>query len=170
MKPHEKHSFIGMFSVTISAAVAKDKVIMWHIVGGNWNGTGAATMYEDQLKPALKRTWEKCTNYKIVEDGDRKGNMSGKGMAAKARAKIVPMTLPPRTPSLMPLDYPTWHTIIKKAMDDAPAGAETRSEFLKRLEEVARSLPKGYIVSTINRMRGNLEAIIEAKGYTPKND
>ena len=55
-KPREKHSFIGMPSVTISAAVAKDKIIMWYVVPGPWNGAAAATMYENQLKPALVRT------------------------------------------------------------------------------------------------------------------
>ena len=46
-KPREKHSFIGIPSVTISAAVAKDKVIMWHVVDSSWNGAAAATMYKD---------------------------------------------------------------------------------------------------------------------------
>ena len=46
-KPREKHSFLGMPSAIVSAAVAKDKVIMWHVVSGNWNGTAAAIMYEE---------------------------------------------------------------------------------------------------------------------------
>ena len=169
-KPHEKHSFIGIPSVTITAAVAKDKVIMWHIVEGSWNGAAAARMYEDHLKPALQRTWGKRALYHIVEDGDRKGNTSGKGISSKARAKIVAMTLPPRTPSLMPLDYAIWHKITTQVIDDAPAGTETRAAFLNRLKDIAYGLPKGYVMSTINRMRGNLQALIEARGYTPKND
>ena len=55
-KPREKHSFIGVPAVTISAAVAKDKIIMWHVVPGAWNGAAAATMYEEHLKPVLERT------------------------------------------------------------------------------------------------------------------
>lgn len=171
-KPREKHSFIGIPSVTISAAVAKDKVIMWYVVPGKWNGAAAAAMYEDHLQPALERTWGKRARYTIVEDGDRKGNVSTKGIAAKARSKIYPRTLPPRTPSLMPLDYSIWHSIVQKMIHNAPKTqkTETKDAFLKRLQDIAQSLPKGYVKSVIGRMRGNLQAIIEAKGYTPKND
>ena len=75
-KPREKHSFIGIPSVQISAAVASDKVIMWHVVPGSWNGTKAASMCKEHLKPALVRWYGKLPSYKTVEDGDRKGNTS----------------------------------------------------------------------------------------------
>jgi hypothetical protein len=171
-KPREKHSFIGIPSVTISAVVAKDKVIMWYVVPGPWNGAAAATMYENHLQPALARTWGKRARYTIVEDGDRKGNVSTKGIAAKARSKIYPMTLPPRTPSLMPLDYSIWQLIVKKMIDGAPKTkkSETKEVFLKRLQDIAQSLPKGYVKSVIGRMRPNLQALIDANGFTPKND
>lgn len=35
---------------------------------------------------------------------------------------------------------------------------------------VAKSLPKGSVNSVIGRMKGNIQALIDAKGYTPKND
>jgi len=82
-KPREKHSFLGIPSVTITAAVAKDKVIMWHQVKGSWNGAAAATMYEDHLKPALVRKWGRRSRYTIVEDGDRKGIPAGRGSRRK---------------------------------------------------------------------------------------
>ena len=44
-KPRMKHSFLGLPSVTISAAVAKDRIIMWEVVHGSWNGSAAAAMY-----------------------------------------------------------------------------------------------------------------------------
>ena len=170
-KPREKHSFIGMPSVTISAAVAKDKVIMWHVVEKKWNGASAAAMYTDHLRPALERTWGKRLSYTIVEDGDRKGNASNKGVAAKIRSKIRALTLPPRTPSLMPLDYSIWHTILKGVVKTSPKkGTETRGAFLKRLRGIALSLPKGYVKSVIHRMKDNIQALADARGYTPKND
>ena len=169
-KPREKHSFIGIPSVTISAAVAKDKVIMWHVVPTRWNGAAAATMYEDHLKPALVRSWGERARYTIIEDGDRKGNMSHKGKAAKVRAKIDSTMLPPRTPSLMPLDYSIWQTIVNKMMAGAPKNVETKAHFLKRLENLAKKLPKGYVKTVIGRMRGNVQALIDARGFTPKND
>ena len=66
---------------------------------GMWNGAQAASIYSNHLKPALERKWGKKRKFTIVEDGDRKGNYSGKGIDAKASAKIFPITLPPRTPS-----------------------------------------------------------------------
>lgn len=108
--------------------------------------------------------------YTVVEDGDRKGNQSGKGIAAKKNAKIFSMLLPPRTPSLMPLDYSIWSAIAKKLLDGAPETTETKENFLKRLRKVAKSLPKGYVQSVILRMKANLMALVDARGYTPKND
>ncbi len=115
-----EHSLVGIPSVIVSAVVAKDLAIMWHIVEGTWSGEAAALMYEKHLKPALVRAWSKRSQYTIVEDGDRKGNTSGTGIAAKARANILPMTLPPRTPSLMPLDFSIWHTILEKVIKGSP--------------------------------------------------
>ena len=169
-KPREKHSFLGMPSVTISAAVAKDKVIMWHVVE-KWNGSSAAVMYTDHLKPALERTWGKRASYTIVEDGDRKGNTSNKGVAAKDRSKIRGLTLPPRTPSLMPLDYSIWYKIGQEVVRTSPKKrTETKDAFLKRLRRIALSLPKGYIKSVIHRMRDNIKELADAGGYIPKND
>ena len=108
--------------------------------------------------------------FRIVEDGDRKGNYSGKGIEAKRQAKIRPIKLPPRTPSLMPLDYAIWNEIMKRLMAGAPEGNETKEKFLKRLHKVAMSLDKKYINKVILRMKPNLKALKEARGYTPKND
>lgn len=143
---------------------------MWHVVNGSWNGASAAEMYEKHLKPALARTWGKRSRYNVVEDGDRKGNTSGKGIAAKARAKIHATTLPPRTPSLMPLDYAIWKRIVDNMMKNAPKRAETKQEYLDRLRLVATSLPKGFIKSVIARMPKNIDALVDAEGFNPKND
>ena len=169
-KPREKHCFTGIPSVTISPAVAKDKVIMWHAVHGKWNAAAAAEMYEKHLKPALVRTWGKLARYRVVEDGDRKGNTSGKGIEAKARCNIAATTLPPRTPSLMPLDYAVWHAIVKRVAAGGPKGQESKESFLERLAAAATSLPKGFVKSVIARMKPNILALVDARGYTPKND
>ena len=170
-KPRQKHSFIGIPSVTISAAVAKDRVIMWHEVPGTWNGQQAADMYSGPLLKALKRTWGvNKRKFTIVEDGDTKGNQSGKGMKAKADKKIEPLTLPPRTPSLMPLDYAIWKKIVDETIAGAPNRTETKKEHLKRLQKVAKGLSRTYVSKVIRRMPANIDALIAAKGYTPKND
>ena len=170
IKPRDKHTFMGFPSVTVSAAVAKDRVIMWHIVEKSWNGASAADMYKGPLRNALRKTWGKRKRYTIVEDGDRKGNQSGKGVAAKREAKIRAMTLPPRTPAWMPLDYAVW-TAIENAMDStAPEGKESRGDHLARLEKCARSLPRGFVRKVIARMKGNIQGTIDARGFHAQND
>jgi len=163
-KPRQKHSFLGMPSVTHCAVVAKDSIIMWQEVSGSWNGAVAANVYEKHMKPALVRYWGEKPRYKIIEDGDRKGNASNKGIAAKARANIRAISLPPRTPSLMHLDYSIWQRIVKRVMDTAPNGTETRQDFLKRLRKIAKSLPKKYIKSQIAKMKSNVKALKDARG------
>ncbi len=54
--------------------------------------------------------------------------------------------------------------------EGSPKGHETNAEYLKRLRAVATSLPKGYVESVIGRVRENIQALIDAKGYTPRND
>jgi hypothetical protein len=169
-KPRDQHSFLGIPSVNITAAVAKDKIILWHVNVKSWGGNTAAVMYKDHLKPALVRKYGALARFKIVEDGDRKGNYSNKGIAAKKEVKIHPVKLPPRTPSLMPLDYAIWHRIVTQLMEEAPGGTETKKQFLDRLRVIAKSLPKSYIKSVIAKMKPNLKALVDARGYTPKND
>lgn len=169
-KPRTKHSFLGIPSVTISAAVAKDRVIMWHAHTKTWNGQTAAETYEGPLARALRRTWGSKRQYTLVEDGDRKGNQSGKGIKAKERAHIKSMTLPPRTPSWMPLDYSLWYEIDERMVKNAPRGTETKSAFLARLEHTARTLPRGMVRKVIGRMKRNIQAIVDARGWHPKND
>ena len=169
-KPRMKHSFLGIPSVTISAAVARDRVIMWNVVAGAWNGHAAASMYKGPLLQALRKTWGTRRRYTIVEDGDRKGNTSGLGLAAKANVKIHAMTLPPRTPSWMPLDYAIWKAVEDKMQETAPKGSESKVAYLKRLEHCARSLPRVFVRKVIRRMKMNIRGVIEAKGYHAKND
>ena len=169
-KPRQKHSWIGLPSVTITGAVAKDRIILWHVLGGNWNGQTAADMYTGPLRRSLVRAFGNKRKYIIVEDGDRKGNQSNKGIAAKSRVGIEAMTLPPRTPSLMPLDYAIWAAINKKMVAGAPHGTEAKAAFLARLARTAKGLSRTYIKKVIARYKANITALIAAKGYHPKND
>ena len=68
--------------------------------------------------------------FTIVEDGDRKGFQSTKGKQAKEEMKITPLILPPRTPSLMPLDYSLWKQIDDTMDECHPRGRESRAKFL----------------------------------------
>ncbi len=169
-KPREAHSWIGFPSVTISAVVAKNRIIMWEEVPGTWNGQKAADIYQGPMLKALRRVWGRRRSYRIVEDGDRKGNQSNKGKAAKHAAGIQAMTLPPRTPCWMPLDYAIWCRIMDKVLETAPSHTETKKEFLVRLRRCALTLPRTWVAAQIGRMKEQIQGVVDAKGYHPKRD
>ena len=168
-KPKMKHSFSGVPSAHITAAVAKDRIIMWHVGPRVWNGKAAAAMYSGQLRPALQRCWGKRPWYRVVEDGDPTGFQSNAGKRAKKASGIKSEKLPPRTPEWMPLDYSIWAEIVKRVMRDGPA-KETRTEFLERLRRVALSLPKAYVRTVLESMKKRIIAVREAQGHNIKCD
>ena len=92
------------------------------------------------------------------------------GKMAKKEVGIEAMTLPPRTPSLMPFDFAVWKKIVDEVIDGAPEGRETKEQFLARLEAIAKSLPRSYCRKIVGRMRQNVQAIVDARGGIPKND
>lgn len=169
-KPRTEHAWIGFPSVTISAVVARNRVIMWEVVEGSWNGAKAASIYAGPMLKALQRVWGPKRSYSIVEDGDRKGNQSNKGKRAKAAAEIKAITLPPRSPCWMPLDFSIWDRILDDVLENAPGYVETKPEFLRRLRKCAMSLPRGWVAKQIGRMKEQIEGVVDAKGYHPKTD
>ena len=143
---------------------------MWEVVHGSWNGSAAAAMYSGPLLKSLQRKWPGRRRFTIVEDGDRTGNQSGKGKTAKAAAGIKAMTLPPRTPSWMPLDYALL-TLVDDRLDKcAPEGTETKDAYLARLSKCARALPRSLVRRVLARMKENIQGTIDARGYHAKND
>ncbi len=168
-KPRQKHSWVGMPSINVAAVVSRDRIVFWKVVEGNWNGERAAETYAQIGKVLQKRFGDK-RQYILVEDGDRKGNQSNKGKAAKTKAKIRPLVLPPRTPSLMPLDYSIWNAVLEKMAACEPSGREARAAFVARLRRCAMSLSRSYVASVVGRMKENLQALKDSSGYTPKND
>eukprot|EP00973_Karenia_brevis_P089619 12398691-Karenia_brevis.AAC.2 len=161
-KPRTSHSWLGIPSVTISAAIANDRVIMWQEVK-RWNGAAAAEVYKGPLLKALQKTHGTRRRYVVIEDGDRKGNQSKKGLCAKADAGIDAMTLPPRSPCWMPLDYAVWAKIMDKMDEHAPDGIESKADFVERLRKTALSLPRGFIKGQIMRMKTQIQGVIDAK-------
>ena len=99
-----------------------------------------------------------------------KGWYSGKGKKAKEKLCINPLTLPPRSPALMPLDYAIWAEIGKQMIQSDPDDVETKEVFLARLKKTAMSLPKTWVQKQLKRMKANLEGIVKAKGFHSKTD
>ena len=98
------------------------------------------------------------------------GHAGGPELVAGPQVGIKAMTLPPRTPSLMPLDYAIWKAIDAKVLETSPSGTETKAAFLERLRRCAKSLPSGFVKRQIARMKSNVKAIVDAQGWCPMND
>ena len=101
---------------------------------------------------------------------DRKGNQSTKGLAAKKRSHIRTLTLPARTPELMPLDATLWKIIEDQVNDEAPEGTESKADFLARLKDVALELPRAVVKKAVARIPRVLRDIVASKGYHAKSD
>ena len=120
--------------------------------------------------PSPQQWYGNKRKYVVVEDGDRKGFQSTKGIQGKMEAKISALTLSPRSPCFMPLDYSIWMAIDGKMLACSPAGTETKAAFIARLKKCAKSLPKPFLKKEIGRMKSKMLGVIDADGYNPKND
>ena len=169
-RPRQKHSWMGVPSVEVTAMVAKDRVVLWHYHTKTWCGQVAADTYKGPILSALRRAWGPRRKYVLVEDGDTKGNQSRKGLEAKEGSGIKAMVLPPRTPSLMPLDAAVWQRIEERMIANDPGVRETRPQYLTRLRKTAKSLPKGFVAGLLQGYKSKIQEILDAKGWHPKGD
>ena len=168
VKPNSKlHLGLGGKGVLIAGGVGDGKVLVWHTVDGVWSGETAAGFYKDVVRPSLDEHYGK-RRYSILEDNDPTGNQSNKGKAAKVAAKLEPLALPKRSPDLNVMDYAVWTAIerrMRKQEKKWPADKrETRTEFERRLNRVARSLPKEFIDKSIGDLQRRCERLHAARG------
>ena len=56
------------------------------------------------------------------------------------------------------------------AKSDPKSGRESEEHFKARLRRIAMSLPRDMVRRTIARMRENIIALKDAKGFIPKSD
>ena len=78
-KPRQNHQWLGIPSVTIAAVVNANKLLVWEVIEGNWNGEKAKQLYTGPIKKAFEREYgEKRT----AACGG--GGGSGSGAAATA--------------------------------------------------------------------------------------
>lgn len=154
--------------VAVLAGVAKDKVVLWEYVDGNWNGETAAKFYAGPMLKALKAAQPNRRRFLILEDNDPAGFKSNKGMNAKESAHIEALTFPKHSPDLNVCDYALWHEVNRKMRIQerkwAADKTETRQQYLKRLKRTAMNLPADFVGKSISNMQDRCKRLIEAKG------
>ena len=162
--PKKSRMLMGVPSVEITAAVAQDRIIMWHESPKPWNGQKAAAMYA-KLGEALRNHYGPKRSYHVVEDGDTKGFQSSLGKKANADQKIKSWMLPPRSPGWMPLDFCLWDEIEMRVLQKRSHETETLSSYKKRLCLTAKRLPRNLIQNTLGKIKANIQATIDSSGH-----
>ena len=148
--------------------VGGGKVLVWETIEGRWSGNKAAEVYADVIEPALKKKYPSKIRFTILEDNDPTGNMSKKGIAAKAAAKMDLLRIPKRSPDLNVLDYHIWSAVErlmrKQEQNMKDARSETRSEFIRRLDRTAFGLSEETINDAIGSLQRRCQLLLKAKG------
>ena len=161
--PKKNRMLLGVPSIDVTAAVAHDQIIMWHVSWGQWNGEKAAEMYA-KLGEALRKKWGRKRVFRVVEDGDTKGFQSSKGKEAKKFQKIESWMLPPRSPGWMPLDFCLWDEIEGRLLHKEVKADETQRTFEARLRRTALRLPQQLMKSCLGKMKENIDSIVASAG------
>ena len=166
-------------TVRVTAAVVKGRIRMWrYITGKHWNGGEAASMYSD-LSKVLKKQFPDVARssrrkFKVLEDNDPAGYKSGKGLTAKATARIESLDLPKRSPDLNVLDYSLWKEIGKRMRAQeakfSDARVETREQHMKRLARTALGLPRAVVLKAVESMHKRVRLVTKERGGLIKCD
>ena len=159
----------GTKSVSVTCAISSEKVLMWHVVPGRWNGAEAARMYSGPLKTALRRAFRGVKgSWRVLEDNDPTGYKSSKGLEAKAAHGIQTLDLPRRSPDLNPLDFAFWADLnrrMRAAERTWPVSRrETRAQYVERLRRTAMSTPPEFLARITGALTKRCVKLAAAKG------
>ena len=150
--------------VIVCAGISGGKIVLWEYLGPRWCGQAAADLYKGPIQKALKKRRGDKRKYLLLEDNDRTGYKSKKGMAAKSEAKIEAIEWPKYSPDLNPLDYAVWDAIESRMKDSAPSGGESVQAYKQRLRRAALRLPESVVRKAVAGIPHRMKAVVEAKG------
>ena len=60
--------------------------------------------------------------------------------------------------------------VVERALAEAPEGKETKEDYLKRLNAIAKSMPPRYIVKLIGSIFSRIQSVLDANGFTLKKN
>lgn len=170
VKPQKRVKYnTGAPSSLIVAAVGAGRMLMWHDVPrGRWHGQAAADMYKGPLHKSLIKAWGNKRHFNVLEDNDPTGFKSGKGIRAKAEARIKPFAIPRRSPDLSVCDYAIWKEVNtrmrKQELSWRKSKRESKMDYMARLHRTALRLPRSFMNKSIGDMKRRCERLYEAGG------
>ena len=153
----------------VTYALGAGRVLMWHVVDGQWNGRAAERMYKGPLRRALLKAHPNARGpFRVLEDNDPTGYKSGLGGSAKAEAGIQAFNMPKRSPDLNPLDFSFWKQVNKRMRAQErswpKSKQETRAQYIARLRRTAMSMPSEYVTKIIGALRRRCQLVVDYKG------
>lgn len=165
-KPNSrKHRVNTGGQVHVCAGIIGCRVRLWHYLPkGRWNGEIAEQTYRGPIFRALKRYRGEKATYRVLEDNDPSGYKSRKAIDAKCELGITAMEFPKYSPDLNPMDFFLWDEIDRRMQGNAPAGRESRVDFMKRLRRTALSVPEAVIRHGVASMKKRAQAVYDAEG------
>lgn len=169
VKPKKNLKFnTGARSQNVAAAISSKKVLMFHIIDGQWNGQAASDMYRSKLAPAMRKEYPSKRRFLLLEDNDPSGYKSTAGKAAKAAMRMDVLALPRRSPDLNPLDYGFWSEVsrrMRKQEKKFPRSfRETQQDYAVRLRRTALRIPSSYLDRLVRSMKRKCVALSAAAG------
>ena len=159
----KKHNFNAGGYVRILAGICGDRVVLWEEVRGTWSGQTAADMYAGPIKRVLQKYRPGKRSWLIMEDNDPAGFKSRKGIRAKEEHNLTPLSQPPYSPDLNPLDFNLWHAIETKTLDNRRKN-ETSAVYKARLRKTALSMPRVDVRNAVEAIKQRSQDIFEADG------
>jgi len=166
----KKHNVFPGATAWVLGGVCGDKIVLWEYIPGRWNAEVASNMYSTAIQAALKKHRPGRRFWTICEDNDPAGFKSGRAVAMKRSLKIRPLSLPPYSPDLQPLDYSLWAEVERRARAVVGDQSVTAAKYRKVLRQAALRLPRPVVSAAVRCMKARVQAVFEAKGGHIAND
>jgi transposase len=159
-----KHRVFPGAQAWVLGGICQGRVRLWEYIDGRWNAEQACRMYAGPIMRLLKRVKPHKRSWTVVEDNDPAGFRSSRATSLKQSLKLRPLSLPPYSPDLMPLDFSIWQEIEQRTT--AAVGSQTVSakKYRQILRRVALRLPEAVVTKAVLSMKRRTEQIVAAKG------
>jgi hypothetical protein len=169
VKPRKNLKYnTGAPSIHISCAISASRVLMWHVIKGNWNAKAASEMCSNKLAPALRGAYPGRRRFRVLEDNDPSGYKSKLALDAKTREKIDGVQFPKRSPDLNPLDYGFWAEVNKRMRKQElrfkANKRETKAQYAARLRRTVMNLPPSFLKALVSSMKRRCADLVAAGG------
>ena len=157
-------------SANVCAGLSNGRVVMWEYLPQKWNGAEAAALYRGAIIKTLRKERGQKRHYNLIEDNDPSGYKSSKARAAKSELGICAVPMPTFSPDLNPLDFCLWARIEHLMLENCPKDVETVAAYKARLRRTALRLSSETVTGAVRAIPKRMRAVVEAKGYSIKND